>query len=122
MRIRIAGPDGRVYARSSRVAGFRWGGTRRGWRPRRVGRERFHIDGGCEIPLPSGVRSFQARAGICALNQTLRSAGAMAVRLTISRRATCGRGWYSGDTRCHFLSPHTANLEATGEPNIVQLR
>jgi hypothetical protein len=33
-----------------------------------------------------------------------------------------GRGWYSGDTHTHFLSPHAARLEAEGEDlNVINV-
>src|SRR5438067_500840 len=128
VRIRIAGADGREYVPLGRVAEFPLG------RNEEVGghivfdRERFHyIDGSCEVPLPGGVPlTFQVAKGpeYAPLNETITvGAGQMAVRLTISRRVDMrAEGWYSGDTRCHFLSPHSALLEAAGEDlAVVQL-
>ena len=42
--------------------------------------------------------------------------GKMALRLAIERWIDLrSEGWYSGDTRAHFLSPHAALLEAAAE-------
>src|SRR5581483_7788994 len=42
--------------------------------------------------------------------------GQMTLRFTIARRFDLrAEGWYSGDTRAHFLSPHAALLEGQAE-------
>src|SRR5262249_19672649 len=112
VRLRISGPDGREYVpfgcvaefpsrRNEEVGGHVW-----------INRERFHyIDGSCEVPLPSGVPlTFQVSKGpeYSPIGETITlGSGQMAIRLTISRLTNLREeGWYSGDTRCHFLTPH----------------
>ena len=44
------------------------------------------------------------------------AAGKLALRLSVERWTNLReQGWYSGDTRAHYLSPHAALLEAAAE-------
>src|SRR5579859_194535 len=121
VRLRIAGPDGREYVPLGRVAEFPVGRNEEVGGRVVIDRERFqYIDGSCEIPLPSGVPlTVQVSKGpeYSPIRQTITlGPGQMAIRLAISRRADRrAEGWYSGDTRCHFLTPHSALLEGMGE-------
>lgn len=128
VRLRICGPEGREYVPLGCATEFPFGRNEVVGGHVVIGRERFHyIDGSCEVPLPGGVPlTFQVAKGpeYAPLTQTITvGAGQMAVRITIARRADLrAEGWYSGDTRCHFLSPHAALLEAMGEDlAVVQL-
>jgi hypothetical protein len=77
------------------------------------------IDGTCEVRLPAGRIHIEAHKGpeYRPLVQEIDlPAGKMALRLTIERWADLrSQGWYSGDTRCHFITPHAALLEAAAE-------
>src|SRR5262245_24350388 len=128
VRIRIAGPDAREYVPLGCVAEFPLGRNEAVGGHVMIGRERFHyIDGSCEVPLPGGgPLMFQVAKGpeYAPLTQTINvGTGQMAIRITVARRADLrAEGWYSGDTRCHFLTPHAALLEAMGEDlAVVQL-
>ena len=80
----------------------------------------FTIDGACEIPLPAGVPlRVQATKGpeFTPLDQTVTlGPGQMALRFAIARWTDPRTdGWVSVDSRCHFLTPHDALLEAAAE-------
>ncbi|HLW67738.1 MAG TPA: hypothetical protein VKS79_20645, partial [Gemmataceae bacterium] len=120
VRLRICDHDGRTYAplgqlaefatgRNEDVGGHLWEGT--AW---------CYIDGACEVPLPAGVRLIiEARHGpeyLPLRHEVTLGPGQMALRLTMERLVDYrARGWYPGDTRCHFLSPHAAFLEGMAE-------
>ena len=121
VRVRVSGPDGTQYAPLGRSVEFP---TRRNEAVGggvAVGGERWlYIDGACEIALPAGVPlRVQAAKGpeYTPLDETVTlGAGQMALRFAITRWADSrADGWVSVDTRCHFLSPHDALLEAAAE-------
>jgi hypothetical protein len=78
-----------------------------------------YIDGACEILLPPGAIHVEVHKGpeympLVAEHSLL--AGKLALRLTIERWADSrAEGWYSGDIRCHQLSPQAALLEGQAE-------
>jgi hypothetical protein len=117
-RIRFADAEGNYYAPLGRLANFseslRSGGNII------LGGDRYaYIDGTCEINLPLKPLVVEVFKGFeyTPIRQELRlGKGQMALRLTINRWADLrSEGWYSGDTRCHFLSPHAALLEGAAE-------
>jgi hypothetical protein len=121
VRLRISGPDGTTFAPLGRFPEF---ATRRNedvGGHLLIGRERWcYTDGSCEVKLPAGVPlRIQATKGpeYSPLDQTITlSEGKMALRFAVERWSNlAGAGWVSGDSRCHFLSPHTALLEAAAE-------
>ncbi len=80
----------------------------------------FTIDGACEIPLPAGVPlRVQATKGPAyhPIDETVTlGAGQITLRFPIQRWAfAADDAWQSVDTRCHFLTPHDALLEAAAE-------
>jgi hypothetical protein len=86
------------------VAGTRW----------------FYIDGWCEVPLPSGIPlRVQITKGpeYEPVDETFTlGAGQLSVRFALHRRLSRPAGqWLRVDTRCHFLTPHDALLEAMAE-------
>ena len=117
--------SGRTASRTSRRSAaprrFPAGATRTSAGTSRLGRERWwYIDGACEIPLPAGVPlRVQATKGpeYVPLDETVTlGAGQIALRFALSRWTdTRADGWVSVDTRCHFLTPHAALLEAQAE-------
>lgn len=121
VRVRVSGPDGVQYAPLGRAPEFAFGRNEDVGGQLKVGRERwFYTDGACEIPLPAGVPlRVQAAKGPewAPLDETVTlGAGQIALRSTIARWAdTRSEGWVSIDTRCHFISPHAALLEARAE-------
>ncbi|MFL5246052.1 MAG: CehA/McbA family metallohydrolase [Gemmataceae bacterium] len=78
-----------------------------------------YIDGACEVRLPVGKVQIEIAKGPEFVPQRLQASigpGKLALRLAIERWADWrSEGWYSGDIRCHFLSPHAALLEAQAE-------
>jgi hypothetical protein len=86
----------------------------------RIGAERFaYIDGACEIRLPAGTIYVEATKGpeYSPLRRTVAlGPGQISLRLGVDRWIDLRQeGWYSGDTRAHFLTPHGALLEAAAE-------
>ncbi|MCX7699723.1 MAG: CehA/McbA family metallohydrolase [Gemmataceae bacterium] len=87
----------------------------------------FYIDGWCEIPLPSGmplvIEAWCGPESPPLRKEVTLAPGQMALRFTVERsRDEAPPGWYSGDVRCHFLSPHSALLEARAEGlSVVQV-
>jgi hypothetical protein len=121
VRVRVTAPDGAHFPPLGWSAEFPTGrGEDVGGRVR-FGRECWwYIDGGCEIPLPAGVPlRVQASKGpeFTPLDETVTlGAGQMALRFAVSRWADArAEGWHRIDTRCHFISPHAALLEARAE-------
>ena len=112
---------GRCFAPLGRAAEFPTGRNEDVGGHLQLGRERWcYIDGSCEIPLPAGVPlRVQATKGpeYTPLDETVTlGAGQMALRFAIERWTDSrADGWVSVDTRCHFLSPHAALLEAAAE-------
>src|SRR5260370_5810408 len=128
VRLRIADANGRTYPPLGRLAEFVTGRNEDVGGHLLLNRERFcYIDGSCEVPLPAGVPlTFDISKGpeYTPLRQTVTlGPGQMALRFVIERwRDLRTVGWHSGDTRCHFLSPHAALLEAQAEDlAVVQL-
>src|SRR5207247_9825251 len=78
-----------------------------------------YIDGQCEIRLPAGALLIEISKG--PEYQPLRreitlGAGQMALRLAIERWINLReQGWYAGDTRAEFMTPHATLLEAAAE-------
>jgi hypothetical protein len=83
------------------------------------GKRWAYIDGACEIAVPPGELIVEAIKGpeYAHLRETINlPAGKMALRFAIQRVTDLrSQGWYSGDTRAHFISPHAAWLEAAAE-------
>lgn len=119
-RVRVSA-DGAQFAPLGRFVEFPTGRNEVVGGQLAVCRERwFYTDGSCEIPLPAGVPlRVQATKGpeYTPLDQTATlGAGQMTLRFAIERWAdTRADGWVSVDTRCHFLTPHDALLEAAAE-------
>ncbi len=121
VRLRISGPDGTQFAPLGRSIEFPIGRNEVVGGQLALGRERwFYIDGACEITLPAGVPlRVQATKGpeYTPLDETVTlGAGQMALRFAIERTIDMRTdGWVRVDSRCHFLPPHAALLEAMAE-------
>src|SRR5262245_41256798 len=119
-RLRITGPDGTYYAPFGRLAEFATGWGKDVGGNLLLGSVRFgYIDGTCEVQLPPGRILIAAHKGLeyTPLCQEVTLApGKLALRLAVQRWIDLRQqGWYSGDVRCHFLTPHAALLEGAAE-------
>ena len=120
-RLRIAGTNGEYFAPFGRVAEFSVGTNEDVGGQLYLGNKRYaYIDGACEIRLPTGVPlDLEITKGLefAPIRETVTlGSGKMALRFTLQRHLdTRAEGWLSADTRCHFLSPHSALLEAAAE-------
>ena len=127
VRLRITGPTGGTFVPLGRLPIFPCGRAEELGGHVRLGGENFvTIDGGCEVPLPSGV-PLRIRASHGPEYDLLDSVvvlkpGQMALRFELTRWPTLRDGWVSGDLRAHFISPHAAALEGASEGlNFVQV-
>ncbi|QJW99765.1 CehA/McbA family metallohydrolase domain-containing protein [Frigoriglobus tundricola] len=121
VRVRVTAPDGTQFpplghdgtfpaGRNDDVGGHLWIGREKWW----------YVDGTCEMPLPAGVPlHVQIAKGPewTPLDETVvLGAGQISLRFAVSRWADSrAEGWAAVDTRCHFISPHAALLEARAE-------
>jgi len=119
-RIRFTDAEGRYYAPFGRLTEFATG------RNQEVGgnvllgmKPHAYIDGTCEIRLPAGVLHVEIHKGpeyTPLRQQVTLGPGKLALRFVLERWANWrAERWYSGDTRCHFLTPHAALVEAEAE-------
>lgn len=121
VRLRISGPDGTTYAPLGRSTEFPTGRNEAVGGHLKIGSERWcYIDGSCEVPLPAGVPlRVQATKGpeYRPLDEMVTlGPGQMALRFSITRVLNSREsGYFSGDTRCHFIASHAGLLEAMAE-------
>jgi hypothetical protein len=119
-RVRFAGPGGDYFAPFGRLRRF---ATRTG---EDVGgnlaldaKEYAYIDGSCEIRLPAGPITVEVHKGFeyTPLHREVTlGAGQISLRLALERWTNLReQGWYAGDCRAHFLTPHAALLEGAAE-------
>jgi hypothetical protein len=121
VRIRFADAEGRYYPPLGRPAEFPLGRNEDvGGHVYLNGKRYAYIDGACEVPLPTAVPlSVEISKGPAyfPIRETLTlGEGQLSLRFAI-RRWTDER-WneiVTADTRCHFLTPHSAKLEAAAE-------
>jgi hypothetical protein len=119
-RVRFTDAQGRYYAPYGRLTEFatQWN-TDVGGNVIADGKKYAYIDGACEIALPPGTIHIEVHKGpeykpLLLEHQLV--AGKLSLRLTLERWINLREeGWYSGDTRCHFLTPHAALLEGMAE-------
>ncbi len=120
-RIRIADVNGRSFPPLGRVGEFAVGRNEDvGGQVMLDGHRWYYIDGGCETPLPAAtplsVQIWKGPEYTPIRREITLGPGQMALRFEIARWANFKEaGWYSGDGRCHFLSPHAALLEGLAE-------
>jgi len=120
VRIRITGPDGQYFAPLGRLPQFATG------RNEDVGgnvllgmKPHAYIDGTCEINLPPGPLLVEVSKGpeytpLC--QEVVVKPGQLSLRFNLARWVDLrARGWYAGDARAHFLTPHGALLEGAAE-------
>ena len=120
VRMRFQGLDGRRFAPLGRTTHFPTAQNQEvGLHVRDGGRDYSYVDGSCEILLPADPVEVEIVKGPeyapIARLVTL-GTGKMALRFVLERSQNLpARGWYSGDCRCHELSPHAALLEGGAE-------
>jgi hypothetical protein len=119
-RVRFTDAEGRYYAPYGRLTEFatQWN-TDVGGNVMVGGKKYAYIDGTCEIALPPGKIFVEVHKGFeyrpLQIEHQL-IAGKLSLRLTLERWIDMRQeGWYSGDVRCHFLTPHAALLEGMAE-------
>jgi hypothetical protein len=121
VRLRFARPNGEYYPPLGRPAEFPIGRNEDvGGHVYLNGKRYAYIDGMCEVPLPTAVPlevEISKGPEYLPIRQTLTlGEGQLAFRFSLQR-------WNFGamsqmrsvDTRCHFLTPHAAQLEAAAE-------
>jgi hypothetical protein len=120
VRLRLTNAEGEYFPPFGRLARFATGrGQDVGGHLRLGARAHAYIDGTCEVRLPAGTILAEIAKGPEYRPQTIETSlapGKLALRLSLERWINLrDEGWYSGDTRCHFLTPHAALLEAAAE-------
>jgi hypothetical protein len=121
VRIRIGGPDGHYYYPFGRPADFPVGRNEDvGGHVYLDGKRDCYIDGWAEFPLPTGVPlqvEISKGPAYLPIRETVTlGAGQLTLRFAV-RKWTDG-AWgklVAADTRAHFLTPHSAQLEAAAE-------
>jgi hypothetical protein len=120
VRLRFSNPAGEYFPPLGRLAafptdiGFDVGGNVL------IGHEAHaYIDGTCEIRLPPGPLRVEINKGpeyLPVVSEFTLTPGKLALRFEIRRWIDMRAArWFSGDTCCHFLTPHAALLEAAAE-------
>jgi hypothetical protein len=121
VRVRVGGPNGEYYPPLGRPAEFPVGRNEDVGGHVYLGQKRYaYIDGGAEFPLPTGVPlsvEITKGPGYVPLSETVTlGEGQLTLRFAIRRWAD--GPWpqlIAADTRAHFLTPHSARLEAAAE-------
>ena len=120
VRLRITDTNGTYYAPYGRLTEFATGISQDVGGNIYLGTKPWaYIDGACEILLPPGLLHFEIAKGPEYKpidTQMMLLAGKMAMRFEIERWSDVRKqGWYSGDTRVHFMTPDAALLEGQAE-------
>lgn len=120
VRIRLFDSEGQSFAPLGRLTEFATGRNQDVGGNVLLGMKPYaYIDGSCEVPLPTGTLQADIHKGLeyRPIQQEFQlTAGKLALRFTLERWIDLStQGWFSGDTRAHFLTPHAALLEAGAE-------
>jgi hypothetical protein len=120
VRLRITDGAGNYYAPFGRLAEFATGVNEDVGGNLRLGKaQHCVIDGTCEIALPPGPITVEVNKGFeyrPLRHEMVLGAGKLALRLNLERWLDLrAEGWYAGDGRAHFLSPHSALQEGAAE-------
>jgi hypothetical protein len=121
VRIRFEGPSGEYFPPLGRPAEFPVGRNEDVGGHVYLGGKRYaYIEGTCEAALPAGVPlevEITKGPAYVPIRQTVTlGEGHLTLRFAI-RRLTADRWarFVAADSRCHFLTPHAARLEAAAE-------
>lgn len=120
VRLRITDAEGNYYAPYGRLTEFATGVNQDVGGNVQLGAKKWaYIDGSCEILLPPGKLHVEITKGpeYKPIDEDIELlAGKMSMRFTIERWCDMRKeGWYSGDTRVHFMTPDAALLEGEAE-------
>src|SRR5260370_13713140 len=120
VRVRFTDGPGNYYAPFGRLTEFATGVNEDVGGNIQLGKANHAvIEGTCEIALPPGPITIDISKGFeyRPLHQEIHlKEGQLALRFTLERWLDMrSQGWYSGDGRAHFLSPHAALLEGAAE-------
>jgi hypothetical protein len=120
VRLRITDPEGTYYPPFGRLAEFATGPNQDVGGNLRIGGKAYAIvDGTCEVRLPAGPLLVEIAKGpeyTARQEHVSLGVGKIALRFTLERSTDLrGTGWFAGDTRAHFLTPHAALLEGAAE-------
>ena len=120
VRLRITDAAGAYYAPFGRLTEFATGVNQDVGGNVQIGPKKWcYIDGACEILLPPGQLHIEITKGpeYKPIDETITLlAGKMALRVTIEPWCDMRKeGWYSGDTRVHYMTPDAALLEGQAE-------
>lgn len=120
VRVRFVGPNSQYLAPLGRLTEFATGENEDVGGNLQLGPKLYaYTDGSFEISLPAGPITVEISKGPEYWPVTAHvdlPPGKMALRFSIARWSDLrAKGWHSGDTRLHFLSPHGALLEAAAE-------
>jgi hypothetical protein len=118
--VRFTDADGQYYAPLGRLGDFATGRNQDVGGNVRLGMQPWaYVNGSFEINLPPGTVQIEIRKGpeYRPISETVElRPGKLALRFAIERWIDLpAQGWFSGDGRAHFLSPHAALLEAQAE-------
>lgn len=121
VRIRFGGPDGTFYPPLGLPPDFPVGRSEDvGGHVYLNGKRYAYIDGAAEFPLPTGVPlavEITKGPGYVPIRETVTlGEGQLTLRFAVRRWAD--KTWadlMAADTRCHFLTAHSAQLEAAAE-------
>ncbi|MBI3407150.1 MAG: CehA/McbA family metallohydrolase [Planctomycetes bacterium] len=119
-RVRFTDGQGKYYAPFGRLTEFARGTNVDVGGNLYIGDKQYaYVDGAFEIALQPGSIHYEISKGpeYTPLNETFDLIpGKLALRLTLRRWIDMrAQGWYSGDGRCHYMTPHTALLEGRAE-------
>ncbi len=120
VRLRITDAAGTYFAPYGRLTEFATGVNQDVGGNVLIGAKKWaYIDGTCEILLPPGSLHIEIAKGpeFKPIDEDIQlRLGKMSLRFTIERWSDVRKqGWYSGDTRVHYLSPDAALLEGQAE-------
>jgi hypothetical protein len=121
VRIRFSGPNGEYFPPLGRSAVFPVGRNEDVGGHVYLNQKRYaYIDGTCEVSLPTAVPlnlEISKGPAYLPIRQTVTlGEGQLAFRFALQRwNFYAWAAMKAADTRCHFVSPHTAHLEAAAE-------
>jgi hypothetical protein len=120
VRLRITDSRGTYYAPLGRLVEFATGPNQDVGGNLRIGDKAYaYLDGTCEVRLPAGPLRVEISKGpeyAARQEDIMLGVGKIALRFALERWADLrGEGWYAGDLRAHFLTPHGALLEGAAE-------
>ncbi len=120
VRARFLDASGGLHMPFGRLADFSTGPGMDVGGQVRIGTSRFaYIDGAGEVRLPPGPITVEVYKGpeySPLRREVTLGPGKISLRFAVERWIDLhAEGWYSGDTRCLYLTPHAALLEGAAE-------